>query len=480
MPSKDIPIHPNRLAQILDTGGIPLRLDAIYANHKGAEKSGIRKKAERALEKLQDILKKVLEPDEAVIYIMPGQAPIGLLQQYTLGWMTYSVTRTMLVVTNRRLLAFHARPKGFRNWDWARRVRSIGFGDLAEARVKGFLSYYLQLHYADGRKEKYWGLRGGDAKKLRLILEAVMPGRAGEATAARGPISLCPNCAVALEPKQETCRQCGQLFATEREMWKRSILFPGGGYFYAGQVWLGVLDAFVETVFVGFLAVFLLMALGVPDFIAGDLDPYMTQAGAALGAGLLAFLLGLEKLITGFHGRHFIHDFYPLAKPPSTTKWLALGLGAYGTIALLVGLAIAANPAPVGKIGSDVDIYRADFGLYTQNREGGDVFTSSAVIPAEPGARYGILIRFRTPRPSVKLKTQFEIPGMEIPKDGAIPEGLKPQEESVESEGGLIARVWGVQAGEPQDQKLHVYLDDKLLRTFTFSVGSARVKPPVQ
>ncbi len=473
MPARDLPIHPEHYPQIQDVDGIPLRIDTIYSNHKGAEKSGIRKNAEKALGKLGDILKKVLEPEEAILYILPGQAPIGELQQFTLGWVTYNITRTMLVVTNRRLLAFHSKPKAFRDWDWARRVRSIRFGDLAEGQVKGFLSHYLRLQYADGRKEKYWGLRGADAKKLRLILAAAMPGRSGEATAARGPVSLCPTCSAALEAGMENCRQCGQFFASEKEMWKRSILFPGGGYFYTGQTGLGILDAFAESMLIGILAVMLLIAAGVPDFTAGDLDPYLSQGTAAGTAGLVAVLLVLEKSITGYHGRHLVHDFLPLAGPPGTWKWAVFGGGTYAVIAGIIALLMmGANSEPISHIDPDIDIYRTDFGLFAQNQRGEDVFTSAAAIPAAPGAHYGFLVRFRTARPSVKLKTQFEIPGLELPPNGELPEGLKPHEEDVPSEGGIILRYWTVRPEEPPQQKLNVFLEGKLVRSFKFSVNN--------
>lgn len=474
MPAKDIPVHSDRMAQVLDTSGIPLRIDTIYSNHKGVEKSGVRKNAEQVLGKLNDILKKVLRPDEAILYIMPAQAPMGELQQFTLGWMSYNVSRTMLVLTNKRILAFHANPKGFRNWDWARRIRSIAYGDLTDARVSWFLSSSLKLRYADGRKETYWGIRGGDAKKLRLILEAVMPGRGGEATEAQGPVSLCPGCAAALVPKQEACRTCGQLFATEKEMWKRSILFPGGGYFYAGQTGLGILDAFAETIFIGMFAAFLMIAAGVPDFMAGDLDPYSTRAGAAVGAGLIGVILIIEKLVTGFHGRHIIRDFHPLSGPPNNGKWFLFGALAYGAVAAVLALAVAATPAPIGKIGEDIELLRADFGVFGQDREGGDTFTATNIVSQAPGTRYGFLVRFRTPRPNVKLKTQFEIPGLEIPEGAEMPEGLKPHEEEVSCEGGIIARYWGVQADEPAEQKLSVFVNDQLVRSFAFQVGRGR------
>jgi hypothetical protein len=468
MPPKDLTIHSERLPQVTTLHGIPVREDVLYTNHKATEKSSIRKRAEKTLEILQGPLRKVLEADEVVWYVTQAQAPISVIQQLTLGWMTYYVTQTMLVVTNRRLLAFHKKGKSFGRWEWGRRVRSIRFGDLADAKAKGFLSRYLHLTYADGRKEKYWGIRGADGKKLQRILEAVMPLRAVEATPARGPVALCPSCFAALETGQEQCQQCGQLFATTSEMWKRTILFPGGGYFYTGQTGLGILDAFVESALIGVLALWLMVAAGFPEPV-GDLEPYMGSAGAVILAVFLAGLLAVEKLVTGLHARHFVQDFYPLSKAPSQGKWLGLGLAVYAAIALVVWTAIPWDEKPVVQVAPDLAVYRADFGIFSTGPRGEDHFASTTALPMNLGTRYGVVLRFRTPRPSVHFKAEFEIDGRVVTFQDAQGNPV-PQEETVESDGGLIARFWQIGPEEPGEQVLKVYLDGVLVRSFEFTV----------
>jgi len=468
MPPKDLAIHPERLPQVTSAHGIPVREDLLYSDHKARDKSRIRKRAEKGLQLLQEPLRKVLEPDEAVWYVAQAQAPISVVQQLTLGWMTYYVTQTMLVVTNRRILAFHKKAKSFGRWEWGRRVRSIRFGDLSDARLKGFLSRYLHLHYTDGRKEKYWGIRGADGKKLRQILDAVMPLRAAEASPARGPASLCPSCFAALEKAQEQCRQCGQLFATTSEMWKRSILFPGGGYFYTGQTGLGILDAIAESILIGWVAFFLLIAAGFPEPV-GDLDPYFGQAAAAFAAVFIAGILVLEKLVTGLHARHFVQDFYPLSKAPSQGKWLGWGLAAYLGIGLVVWAIIPWDEKPVVQVSPDLNVYRADFGIFSTGPRGDDRFASTTALPMTMGTRYGVILRFRTPRPTLHFKAEFEVNGEVVEFQDAQGNPV-PQEETVESDGGLIARFWQIGPAEPSEQVLKVYLDGVLVKSFAFTV----------
>lgn len=468
MPPKDLSIHAERLPQVTNQHGIPVREDVLYTNHKAAEKSGIRKRADKTLEILQEPLRKILEPDEVVWYVAQAQAPISAAQQLTLGWMTYYVTQTMLVVTNRRLLAFSKKGKSFGRWEWARRVRSIRFGDLSDTKLKGFLSRYLYLSYTDGRKEKYWGIRGADGKKLRQILDAVMPLRTAEATPARGPVSLCPSCFAALQKGQEQCRQCSQLFATTSEMWKRSILYPGGGYFYTGQTGLGILDAIAESILIGWLAFFLLIAAGFPEPV-GDLEPYLGQGAAVFAAVFIAGILVVEKLITGLHAHHFVQDFYPLAKPPSQGKWLGLGLAAYAGIALAVSALIPWDEKPVVQVAPDLGVYRADFGIFSYGPRGEDRFASTSALPMSPGTRYGVVLRFRTPRPTVHFKAEFEVDGEVVTFQDAEGNPV-PQEETVESDGGLIARFWQIGPEEPSEQILKIYLDGVLVKSFAFTV----------
>src|SRR5215467_16083962 len=101
MPAKEIPIHPSSYPQIANLAGIPVRTDTLFTDHKGREKPSIRKRAEQTLERLGDLLRKLLEPDEVVLYVSPAQAPLTVLHQLTLGWMSVYITRSMLVVTNK-------------------------------------------------------------------------------------------------------------------------------------------------------------------------------------------------------------------------------------------------------------------------------------------------------------------------------------------------------------------------------------------
>jgi len=308
MPAKDIQIHPNSFPKLNARGPIHIREDVIFTNPKGEEKKGIRKRNEKALDQLQEALPRLLQPDEAVLYIARCEAPASFGDQFSLGWYVYQVTGSVLVVTNQRILHFFVRPKTFGGrdgWNWRRSVRAVAWGDIAELKVSGWFSPSATLKYRNGKKEKFWRLRGEDGKKLRRLAETILPGAASESTAAQGIASLCPRCFAALAPDLYQCAQCRLLFKDKATALRRSLLIPGGGYFYTGHIFLGVMDAIAE----GFLMLLILLLLLE---ISGVTPTPPGEAPASWAAIIFVLILfAIEKLFTIHHANRFIRDYIP-------------------------------------------------------------------------------------------------------------------------------------------------------------------------
>jgi hypothetical protein len=308
MPAKDVQIHANVLPTLNTRSAINLREDVLFTNPKGEEKKGIRKRNEKALDQLQQVLPQLLQPDEVVLYVARCQSPASTGDQFTLGWYVYQVTCSVLVVTNRRILHFWVTPKVFGGrdgWTWRRSVRAVAWGDIAEAKVSGWLNPSVELKYRNGKKEKFWKFRGEDAKKIRLLAETILPGAASENTAAQGITSLCPRCFATLTPDIYQCAQCRLLFKDKATALRRSLLIPGGGYFYTGHIFLGISDAIVE----GFLTLMILLLLLE---IAGVTHAPPGEPPADWGMVIFfLILLGIEKLFTVYHANRFIRDYIP-------------------------------------------------------------------------------------------------------------------------------------------------------------------------
>ena len=190
MASPDFRVHPEAPPRLGTLQGLPVREDTVFTNDKGREKKGIRNRAEKIFAKLGEEIRRVLAPDEAVLYVARCQAPVSTFEQTTLGWYIYYITATVVVFTNRRLLHFGVK----RNGEWNKVLRSASWGDVEDVKIKGWLSKTLELKYRTGKKEKYWNISRDDSNKLKVLLDALFAAGARESSPAQTMVSLCPSC----------------------------------------------------------------------------------------------------------------------------------------------------------------------------------------------------------------------------------------------------------------------------------------------
>jgi hypothetical protein len=110
---------------------------------------------------------------------------------------------------------------------------------------------------------------------------------------------LCPRCTKPLVTGFYACPHCSLEFKNKSKARQYSVIFPGGGYFYARHYFMGVMDAIGESL----LTLFLIVAL--IDIITGELE-------SVVAFGFIAALLTGEKLITIHHANGFINEFVPV------------------------------------------------------------------------------------------------------------------------------------------------------------------------
>lgn len=309
MPDANLPVHPEQSARLGSFAGVRVREDVAFTNHKGDEKGGIRKRAEKTIEKLQEALRKVLEPEEAVFYLGRAQLPVSPLEELFLGWLAYYTDIGVLVLTNRRLLFFLVT----RNGAWKKSVRSVGWGDIQEARVKGWLGKSLRVRYRDGKQESYWRLRGSDGRKIKGLIAVLIEAGQSDVFAAKGMVHLCPACVAPLASAAYKCANCGANFKTERNMARRAWLIPGGGYFYAGHAGLAALDFLIEAILLFEIVVYALVALGLTQLEVDPGEQRVSGGAAWVVVGYFAAIWVVKKLLTIRHCRRFIREFIPAA-----------------------------------------------------------------------------------------------------------------------------------------------------------------------
>jgi hypothetical protein len=292
--------NPTTMPIVQPVEGVPTRTDVAFTNKSGVEKRGVRKDAEKALHKLAPGLRRLLAPDEFVVYVAGACAPMSGLEQYTFGYFAQFVSRVTLVFTNMRILAFRVDRGG----KWRNSLRGCSLGDIQSAKLSGFLlTRTLKLQYANGKKESYWAMKLRDKAKLKAIMPKLLEANAGSQTPAQAMQPLCPTCAAVLTDRQYECNGCGQKFRNEQSLWWRAFI-PGGAYFYAKQTGMGLPHAVVDT----FITIdFLLVMVAV--FTAKAVE---RSQDFWIGVGFITFILLFERSIALWHARRFVREFIPI------------------------------------------------------------------------------------------------------------------------------------------------------------------------
>lgn len=303
MPTTDLRIHDNQLAQASKASDIALRNDVLYTNPKGEQSPAIQKRNEKALQKLQPALQRILLPNETVFYLARARRPLSVMEMLSHNYWTAALAAAAVVITNQRILFLPVKTDG----TWRQSVRVAHWGDLKEVKAKGLLAKNITFRFHSGAKIAYTSFSRADAKKIEAIAAVLLPAAAGELTSAQGLTQLCPDCRHTLTPGQYTCPSCGLIFKNEKTMVTRSILLPGGGYFYTGHPWIGIIPAVAEGMLV--LEVFVVLAVGLASPKA--------MRGVFFALLVLGLFWAIETLVTISHCRIYIREYIPEKRDPT-------------------------------------------------------------------------------------------------------------------------------------------------------------------
>jgi hypothetical protein len=298
MIASGIQVLPEVSPQLTTYLGVPTRADSAYTDGKGKEDKGIRKRTEKALESIQEILRKVLEPNEAVFYCARAQAKPSAFEQLFLGWAGTYTGFGLFVLTNRRLLCLRVR----RNGGWEKSLRTARWGDLEQAKVTGIFGVNLKIRYRSGSSETYWRIRGDDGKKIKQLIALFQGAGSGDASPTQEMTSICPNCLKPLATGVYECSQCHLRFKDEENLIRRALLIPGGGYFYVGQTGLGALGLIGEIVWIFLILIF------IADAAIGE-----DRMASAMTAAVFAVILFFHKFLAIRHCRRFVREYIPLS-----------------------------------------------------------------------------------------------------------------------------------------------------------------------
>jgi hypothetical protein len=310
MAAVPIVIHPGQPPRLVSIEGLPVRDDVASTDAEGRENKGVRRETEKAIKNLSDVLRCLLGPEEEVLYVARSEVrPRGLGWLVAGAYMRY-YSRLAMVFTNHRLLYLFVNRWG----GWWGSVRAVRWGDVQDARIKGWIRKTLVVSYRSGASDSFWRLRGRDARTIRLLVSIVLTVAAGGSTPAQEAVSLCPKCLRVLSPRLYRCEACGTPFKDEASLWWWTALIPGGGFFYTDQMFHGALQSIAEVYLIVLVGLLLTRAASSATTVASGAARSSTVNSTVdllVAAVFVAGLLVLQKWATLYHCRRVVRRFIP-------------------------------------------------------------------------------------------------------------------------------------------------------------------------
>ncbi|MGA2092740.1 MAG: hypothetical protein ABSH16_04945 [Sedimentisphaerales bacterium] len=272
--------------------GLPVDSAVAFSNHRCIYKPGIEKQQRKFLKKL-GFLTPFLLPGEIILHVTLGCLPASFVEQILTGILLGPLKRTLLVVTNKRILHI---PTTYR-LAYRYSISQIMFADCRQIRVS-FST--LIAKYKSGRTERFRCISRGGRKKIKAILKNAS--LEGKTSPALERTNMCPACAKPLIKGCYICPNCSLKFKTKTSATLLSVIFPGGGYFYTRHPFLGMLAAAMELLFASLLTVSSIVFI---ENYTEDLK-YLGQAVV-----ICAIAIVYQKLATSLFSGKCVDEFIP-------------------------------------------------------------------------------------------------------------------------------------------------------------------------
>ena len=270
--------------------GLHVDRDILFSNHKRVYKKGIEKRQRKLIIKVP-FLKPFIRDNERVLCVTKGHSPITLFEKLGIGWLFVYLKRSLFVFTDQRIFHIPTTPV----YKYRQSISEIPYSSCRSIRIKGRA---LVIEYKKtGFTEKFFSLAGKEKKKISALLNNIS--LEGNKAVGSYRTHLCPRCAARQLENEPTCRGCELKFKTFTMAALLAILFPGGGYYYVHQYFLGAIFTLWELLLIGIAFTM------YNDYAQGGLQ------GALLWLIVAVLLLVFEKSIAVLHAGIFIQDLIP-------------------------------------------------------------------------------------------------------------------------------------------------------------------------
>ena len=288
----------NIFGQPLTIFGVPVDREKIFTNHKGVYQKRVEKRQRKLIVK-STFIKFFLHHGEQIQCLTTGYSPTSILERIVTGPAFLFFKRALFIFTDKRILHVPT------HFDRSSRstVSQIMYEDCAHMSIRG---RSLHLKYKNGQEEIFPGLGGKEKKKIQTLLQS-LPATPKDAGRLKGRVYLCPSCTHELPAEGHHCATCKLAFKSTLQAKLRSVLIPGGGYFYNRYPALGAMVASLELGLM-FFVVHKAMALYQGSSLSLNV--------LAVGAGALI----LEKLIATLHAQELAKEYVPEDKDFAVRK----------------------------------------------------------------------------------------------------------------------------------------------------------------
>jgi hypothetical protein len=269
--------------------GFPVDRQLIFTNAGGYYKKHMEKRQRKLISRVA-FLRHFMHFGEKLLFLSTGYSPIGILEQALTGPLFLFFKRAIFIFTDKRIIHI---PTRF-NRAHRRALSQILYADCQQIEIHGRT---LEVTYQDGRRECFPYMGAPELRKLQLLLTRLPIGN-GKPSTVPHRTALCPNCHTLLADGSESCPACNLAFKTGIKARMRSLLLPGGGYFYSRYPLPGMVSAGIELLLMGLYVITCL------DF--GQGLEYTHTLLPIMGAAYLVM-----KLITAFHAHLLVQSSIP-------------------------------------------------------------------------------------------------------------------------------------------------------------------------
>ena len=272
--------------------GLPVDRETLFSNHKKIYKKRVEKRQRKLIVKIP-FIKPFLKKGEKILLITTGYSPLASIAQYLTAFVFIYLKRSLFVFTNYRIIHVPTTP----SYKYKGSIAQITYAGCQSISLKGGS---LVVEYGKfGKVETFKGIPGSERKKIKELLKQFSISVTKNDLAER--LYLCPRCGNRLTQGKFRCEACQLKFRGKLLARIVAVIFPGGGYFYARQYLVGLLNALLELFLLAYLAV------TINDALKG------VEESLYYVAALSAIYL-IIKIISVVHSTHFIGEFIPKDK----------------------------------------------------------------------------------------------------------------------------------------------------------------------